>query len=160
MANPLEIGSESPPPPNPQGGNVLQGTPAQPQAMPAPPTHAQTVAALRHFDAIKGELKTLWDDPALGKSDVKKQAIDGVAKLVAERFMSAADAVIQLSQFPTDPLQQRKFVQKQLLQVHQAEQGILAHHAAGFAGQGPQPTPSSDNHMDTMAALQSAYGAK
>ena len=49
-----------------------------------------------------------------------------------------------------------------LAQTVQAEQGILAHHAVGFAGQGPMPTPAnSDGHMDHMAALNANYaGAK
>jgi hypothetical protein len=161
MANPLEIGSESPPPPNPNAGNALQqGAPQQPQQAPAPPTHEQTVAALRHFDAIKGELSVLLNNPSLGKSDLKSGIIDGVTKLVSERIISPAQAVIQLSQVPTDPIQQRKFLQQQMAQTVQAELTIIAHHAQGYAGQGPMPTPSADDHMDHMAALQSNYGGK
>jgi hypothetical protein len=161
MANPLEVGSVSPAPPNPDAGNALQqGAPQQQQAAPPPPTHAQTVAALRHFDAVKGELETLLKNPALGKSDVKSQVIDGVTKLVSERILSPAQAVIQLSQVPTDPIAQRKFIQQQMMQTVQAEHAIIAHHAAGFAGQGPEPTPSSDDHMDSMQALHANYGGQ
>lgn len=167
MANPLELGSVSPPAPNPDAGNALQqGAPAQAQQgqpgqqPPAPPTHEQTVAALRHFDAIKGELTTLLKNPSLGKSDMKSQVIDGVTKLVSERIISPAQAVIQLSQVPTDPIQQRKWLQTQMQQAVQAERGIIAHHGAGFAGGGPEPTPSADDHMQSIAGLQSNYGSK
>jgi hypothetical protein len=161
MANPLEIGSESPAPPNPDAGNALQqGAPQQPQQAPAPPDHAQTVAALRHFDAIKGELSVLLENPSLGKSDMKSAVIDGVTKLVSERIISPAQAVIQLSQVPTDPIQQRKWLQAQMIQTVQAERAIIAHHAMGFAGHGPELTPSADSHMDTMAALQNNYGGR
>lgn len=168
MPNPLESGPMPPPAQGaePVPGNALQqsgppmaGTPGN-AARPPAPTHAQTVAALRHFDAIKGELTTILKNPALGRSDVKSQIIDGVAKLVSERMISPGQAVIQLSQVPTDPLQQRKWIQTQMMQAVQAERGIIAHHAIGFAGQGPEPTPGRDDHMDTMAALQSNYGGK
>lgn len=159
MANPLEIGSVSPAAPNPEAGNPLQGGPVpQAQAAPAPPTHDQTVAALRHFDAIKGELKTLLGNSSLGKSDVKSQIIDGVARLVSQRIMKPEQAVIELSQVPKEPLQQRKWLQQQMTQAVQAERGILAHHAAGFAGQGPMPTPNADDHMDHMGSLTANYG--
>ena len=104
----------------------------------------------------------LLKDPAAGRSDLKSKIIDGVTKLVSERIISAPQAVQQLAQVPSDPLQQRKWMQTMLAQTVQAEQGILAHHAVGFAGQGPMPTPAnSDGHMDHMAALNANYaGAK
>ncbi len=164
MANPLETGSVSPLAPNPDAGagNALQqGAPAQPQQnAPPPPDHAQTVAALRHFDAIKDELKVLLANPALGKSDLKSPIIDGVTSLVSKRIIKPAEAVMQLSKVPENPLEQRKFLQQQMMQTMQAERAIIAHHAMGFAGGGPEPTPSADNHLDSMSALNQQYGQK
>jgi hypothetical protein len=158
MANSLEAGNVSPPAPNPDAGNALQqGAPQQPQQAPAPPDHAQTVAALRHFDAVKAELTTILKNPSLGKSSVKSQVIDGVTSLVSQRIISPAQAVIQLSQVPEDPIKQRQFIQQQMAQTVQAERTIIAHHGAGFAGGGPEPTPSADGHMDAMTALHSNY---
>ena len=168
MANPLELGSVSPEAPNPDAGNALQqGGPAPAQRAPAPPTHEQTVAALRHFDAIKGELTTLLNNPALGKSDVKSAVIDGVTKLVSERMLSPAQAVIQLSQVPTDPIAQRKWIQTQMAQTIQAANSVLNHHAAGTPGtldfaqeSANSPIPSQDDHMNHMAALHAQYGGR
>lgn len=163
MANPLEIGNVSPPAPNPDAGSnaLQQGSSSQPQQTPAPaPNSAQTVAALRHFNAIQDELNVLLKNPALGKSSIKSSVIDGVTSLVSKRIMSPAQAVIQLSQVPEDPIAQRKWVTQQMQQTIQAERGILAHHAVGFAGQGPKPTPSADDHMMHMSALHSNYGGK
>jgi hypothetical protein len=169
--------NESPnPPPPEQLGNMSQGNalmsgapPMQqnspmgngtPNAQPSPPTHAQTVAALRHFDAVKGVLAPLLANPALGKSNMKMPIIDAVTKLVSELFISPATAVDQLSAVPSDPLLQRKALQNMMQQAIQAERVILAHHAIGFAGQGPEPTPSADSHMDHMAALAANYSRK
>lgn len=158
MANPLEVGSTSPPPPNPDAGNALQqGAPQQQAQQSSPPDHAQTVAALRHFDGIKEELEVLLKNPALGKTSIKSQIIDAVGNLVGKRLMSPAIAVMQLSKVPDQPLEQRKMLQQQMMQTVQAERGIIAHHAMGYAGQGPEPTPSSDNHMDVMGELNTNY---
>src|ERR1700728_1352349 len=106
----------NPPPPEQvpsQGNALMSGVPPMlqnapmgngaPAAQPSPPTHEQTVAALRHFDAIKSVLAPLLQDPSLGKSNMKMPVIDGVTKLVSERIISAGTAVDQLSKFPSDP---------------------------------------------------------
>lgn len=172
MANALEPGNAPPPIPQQDSSNALQqgGAPQQPgqpgPAMPPPPTHAQTVAALRHFDAIKGELTPLLNDPALGKSDLKSQIIDGVTKLVGERIISAATAVQQLSQVPSDPLQQRKYLQNMMQQTMQAENAIVEHHrntnvgSGDWAKESAQHTGSPDNHMDDIKALGAQYGGR
>lgn len=156
MANPLEVDSTSPPPPVPDAGNALSQTPAR-QA-PPPPSHDQTVAALRHFDAVKAELMKLLRSDALGKSNVKSQIIDSATKLVSERLMPASEAVPLLASVPENPIEQRKWVQQHFENAVMSERAVLAHHAAGFAGQGPMPTPSADSHMDAMASLRAGYG--
>lgn len=172
MANPLETGSMPPPAPQQdtpvqnslQQGGPSQGAPQGQQAAPAPPTHEQTVAALRHFDAIKGELALLLDNPALGKSDLKGAVIDGTAKLVAERIISAATAVQQLSQVPSDPLQQRKYLTQMMQQTVQAENAVLDHYKQGNPSLGDiaghvasNAGGNRDDHQDHMKALHANY---
>lgn len=169
MANPLQAGSTPPPAPiqNPPQQNALQqGGPTQgaPQAAPAPPTHEQTVSALRHFHAVIGEIQSILKDPATGKSDQKSKIIDGTTKLVSERMLSPAQAVMQLSQVPTDPLQQRKWLQTMLAQTAQSANVILDHHAMGSPGtldssveHARSTIPSKDDHMNHMTALGANY---
>lgn len=170
MPNALESGM---PPPamaqdNPQGNGLQQGAPAggaPPQgAPPPPPTHEQTVAALRHFDAIKGGLVELLKDPATGKSDMKTKIIDGMIKLVSERMITAPQAVIQLGTVPADPLLQRKWMQTMLAQTVAAENNVLDHFGMGnpslgdvaghFAG---RDGGKRDDHMHHMGALHTNY---
>ena len=106
------------------------------------------------------KLKILLGNPALGKTSIKPAIIDGCSSLVGKRILSPAQAVMQLSQVPDDPIQQRKFLQNQLAQTIQAERTIIAHHAMGYAGQGPEPTPSADSHLDDMAGLHAQYSQK
>lgn len=177
MPNALSGGS-LPPAPTQDGGSgnglVPTGAPAQAApgapvaAPPRPPSHEQTVAALRHFDAIKSGLTDLLKDPAAGRSDLKSKIIDGMTKLVSERMVTAPQAVQQLATVPSDPLAQRKWMQAMLAQAVQAENNILDHFGHGnpslgevaehFSGRtGGHP----DDHIEHMKALHANYaGAK
>lgn len=170
MPNALTAGGLPPAPPQDgSGGNGLQPPGVPPAAAPAnaappaPPTHEQTVAALRHFDAVKGELTTLLSDPATGKSDQKSKIIDGVAKLVAERMISPGQAVIELWQVPRDPLAQRKWLVTMMQQTVQAENGILDHYGQGNPSLAASPAEvgrhpgNRDDHMEHLAALAANY---
>lgn len=176
MANPLETGAMPPPAPaqdapvqnSLQQGAPPQSAPAGPGAAPPPPppSHAQTVAALRHFHAITDEVQHILKDPAVGKSDLKSKIIDGVTKLVSERMISPAQAVVQLSSVPSDPIKQRQWLQTVLQQTVQAANAIVDHHAAGHDGtldhaqESQMAHPSHDEHMNNMSALESLYGAR
>jgi hypothetical protein len=171
MPNALDSGM--PPPvqaqPGAQGNGLQEGGPpangAAPQAAPPPPpTHQQTVAALRHFDAIKGELTTLLQDPAIGRSDLRSKIIDGFTKLVSERILPAPQAVQQLGQVPNDAPGQRKWAQTMMAQTVQAEQGIVEHHRNTNLGSGDWATEAAqhhntkpDDHLHDMAALNANY---
>jgi hypothetical protein len=136
--------------------------PVQQQQMPAP-GHQEVVAALRHFMAIIGRLKTLSKDPALGRSDCKMQIIDGMSSLVAERMMSAPQAVAQLGNVPSDPPGQRKWINQMLQQTISAQNNVLDHHVAAHPAtldwaQESQHQPGSvDDHMQTMEGLAGQY---
>ena len=137
-----------------QSGQMpLQGPQGGPQQAPPAPTHEQTVAALRHFNAILGELKGLLADPDLGKADMKSEIIDGTAKLVADRIIAPAQAVTQLATVPERPFQQKQWAETHLQQIMQARDAVVAHHAIAFAGQPPQEAPSDDDHMGMMARM-------
>lgn len=141
----------------PQGGP--QGAPP-----PPPPSHAQTVAALRHFDAIKGELHKLLKDPELGKSDLKAKIIDGMTILVSNRMVPATQAVTQLASVPSDPIKQRQWASALMQQTTQAENVILDHYGQGNPSLGDvhghvagMDHGSGDDHLNHMAALHTNY---
>ena len=176
MRNALSALSGPPPAPNPDpqqptGGNALAGPGPQPsgaQQQPAPPipTHAQTVAALRHFDAIEQELTTLLKDPDCGKGDLHSKAIDGMTRLVATNIVSAADAVTQLADFPDDPFKQKQWLEKHMVQTVSAANIVLQNHAHGAqqaaaAGQQMDETPyNADDHHSIMSGFHARYKGK
>lgn len=154
------------------GGNPLAGPmPSGPQAAPSQqqqqpfggipaPTHAQTVAALRHFTAIEDKLSMAMQDPDLGKTDIRSKVIDEMTDLVAEGIFSAPDAVKQMGTFPDKPYEQRAWINQHFMQAVQAQQAVLAHHQFGVAtGQNVQPNVEAnpDDHLSTIASLNSRY---
>ena len=146
-------------PPIPQTQDQQQSQPMMPAQAPAP-SHGMTVATLRHFQAIMTQLKTLLTNPELGKTDQKSNIIDGVTKLVADRMMAPNSAVQTLATVPDRPFEQRAWAIKQMQQASQARDTVLAHHAAAFAGQGPQQAPDIDGHMAAMNGVMQQYSGQ
>lgn len=176
MSNALT--TDTPPSPQPGGNALSSGAMPSPQpsgapgaapgvqpAQPAPPTHAQTIAALRHFDAVRRELELVAKDPALGKSNVKSKIIDGVLRLVAGGIMQTTQAVDELSKVPVEPLLQMKWVKGMYTQAKQAEDGILDHYGAtqphfgDVAGHyaATKEAANPDDHQDHMSALMANF---
>lgn len=167
MPNPLQstagaIPAQEQPNPQQQGG---QPAPAGAPQQMAPPvlSHEETVAALRHFHAIQEELEALLTNPGLGKSDIKSSIIDGTTKLVAQRILTPAAAVAQLSSVPDKPLEQRKWVQQHYETTVTAQAAVLEHHRAGGPGTQDWALESEahksdpDKHIEVMSGLMGRY---
>ena len=166
MPTPPDIGDQAK-----VGGNALGGaavsapgqgpSPGQNSAQPAPPpapSHQQTVAALRHFDAIETELKTLLKNPDLGKSNMRSSIIDGMTGLVSDGIFTPSQAINQLADLPNDPFQQKKWIMQHFATTANAQLGVLAHHQAAFAGQNVDETPpAQDDHVETIQGLKAHY---
>lgn len=162
-----------PPAPRPQdmqpsgGANALapsMGGQAGPQQggqrLPAP-SHGETVAALRHFDAIAKEMRGLLHDPSVGRSNMKSKIIDAVTKLVTNRIIPAGTAVEQLGTVPEAPFQQKQWLTNHYEQSLQAMGSVLDHHGNAFRGvpeEAIDKNSSPDGHMDMMSGLGEHYG--
>src|SRR5579864_1348645 len=147
---------------------ALQGVPGAPQdqqqAAPAPaPTHEQAVAALRHFQAIIAEGRTLLKNPDIGKASIKSAIQDGAVKLVADGIISAADAVSQLATVPERPFDQKQWVEKLYVNAVQAQAAVLDHHRAAHIGTGDYGIESQmhksdpDMHKQTLAGMMETH---
>jgi hypothetical protein len=138
--------------------NALQGQAPAQQPMPPPPSHQQTVVALRHADALEKELTGLLKNPDCGKTDLRSEIIDATTKLVSEGFTTPAEAVAELGTVPDRPFDQKKWLENHLMQTVQAADMILAHHGAAFQGQNVDTTsPDPAKHTDMMAGLRAQY---
>ena len=164
MPNALQQNNTPPPPPDinarPVPQNGAPGAPIQgPQPVPAP-SHAQTVAGLRHFQALEHELTILAKNPALGKTSIKSSIIDGVTKLVADQFMSPSQAVIELGTVPEKPFDQKMWVQQHLTAINAAQNAVLDHHRSAFSGAPDEAAGgpgSPDAHAADISGLMGHY---
>lgn len=145
----------APPAPNPSTPPQSQQPDAQqPSAQISAPTHGQTVAALRQFDAFIGMWKSILKNPDLGKSDLKDAFIESMTKLVGDSIISPSQAVSLLTRIPDKPFDQKKFVEQHYMTDLKARNMVIVHHAAAFAGAPPEPTPNNaDDHMNVIKGM-------
>jgi hypothetical protein len=138
----------------------LQGNgPVQPQQqmqMPAPDA-AHAVAGLRHLGAIERATESLLRNPDLGKIDMKSTIIDGMTRLVADRMISPAQAVDQLTSVPPDPFGQRNWVLQHFVQAVTAQRFLISHHRAAFSGQRDLQHGHPDDHQQHVRGLMGHY---
>lgn len=175
MANPLQTTPPIAPLQTQQQDTAPQAAPSQgaqgagapqPAGPPPPPSHDQTVAALRHFHAIREELEVLRKNPNLGRADIKSAIIDGATKLVATRIITPGQAVMQLGQVPENPLDQRKWIEQQLASAIQAADMIVDHHrtvgpgSQDFATEFAASQSSPDKHLETMSGVMGHYSGR
>lgn len=133
--------------------------PAQQQAAQPAPSHAQTMASLRHFSEINQEIMPILKNPELGKADLKSQIIDAVTKLVSSRIVTPAAAVMQLAAVPDKPREQKAWAMNLYRQNQQASAVILEQHRKAFGGQSDNPADeyNPDNHIDHMNGVMTHY---
>lgn len=142
------------------GGGQQQQQPQQQQQQIPAPTHAQTVAAMRHFWAIRDVIAEVMQDPALGKSSVKKRIVDGVAELVANRILTPGDAVKELMEVPERPYDQKQWLIDADRMARQAQIAVLDHYAYGHQGVAAHlidRESDPEDHLDHMAGLMEQF---
>jgi hypothetical protein len=139
------------------GGAPGMGAPA--------PDNQTTVAAIRHLGEFQRRWKTILETPNIGKVDVKGQVIEAMADLLGESFISLPQSLTLLKSLPTDPLQQRQWIEKHYADDQKAAVMLLQHHAAAFPRDGSEPLPpraprDAKNHVSMMSGLSDHYKAR
>ena len=152
----------------PPGGIPQAGAP-QP---PPPPTHQETVAALQHITAFDKRWKDMLADPGAGTQSLRTKFYDATADLMGDGYCTLPQVLSLLKTFPSDPLEQKQWLQKHIQTDETAMTTLLAHHAMGAQGQ-LQPDLQSDmaanppaksgplanDHLGMMSTLANRYKA-
>lgn len=152
--------SFAPPPAQPSAASVPPVGQGPPGATPAAPTYGQTLASMRQFSAIRRQLQRLMREPELGQVSVKGKIVDGIAELVADRILTAADAVQQLGNVPERPYDQKTWLAQQAQLTDEAERTVIAHYRQGIAGMAHEAidrTGDPSNHFADISALMQHY---
>lgn len=148
----------------PQGGNPLARIAPQlggaPQKPPAP-TKAQTTAAVQRFGAIQSAMRSVMEDPAFGKSNVRPAVLDAASKLLGTKLLSLPEIMNAIGDLPDDPLEQKQAIQKIYNDAKMAESNVLDHHGAAVAAGMLPPNGGEDydqgNHETHMNGLMGHY---
>lgn len=148
----------------PQGANPLSRIAPQmggaPPSQPAP-TKAQTTAAVQRFSAIQSAMRSVMEDPAFGKSNVRPAILDAGSKLLGSKLMSLPEVMNALKDVPEDPIEQKQFVQGIFNKAQQSEASVLDHHGAAIVA-GKLPPNGGDEydagqHDQHMSGLMGHY---
>lgn len=162
--NALELAPAAPPPelektPPADLGNMVGGPAARPMPTLPAPSHAHTVAALRHFTIYLRAIEKLLRDPDLGRSSIKNELIDTVTGLVSKQITAPSAAVQILSTFPDDFQQQRGWLAQAYQKILLARDAVLDHHRVSHPGLGNHAAEMArssferKSHIDDMKRL-------
>jgi hypothetical protein len=153
----------------PQGLVGLMGGTAPGGAGPPAPDYQQTVTAVRHMARLERDFRGILAEPNIGKTDVKGPFIEAMADLMGEGFNTLPQVLDMLKQFPTNPLEQRQWLEQQVNRNEQAQALLLQQHAAAFPEANPAEAnaalqsagePLGREHSDTLSALGDHYKAR
>ena len=172
---------QSPQPPEQQGSSgtgeqpSLQGLMAQSGARPAQgqqqmgppaPNHAQTVAGLRQIGFFQQRWGELLKDPDLGVKNVRPMILDVLADTLADGYASLPQSLNTMKTLPSDPLEQKQWLEKHYSDDEMAMTALLQHHAAANPGVSDWPTEQAKmtaqkppDHLSMISALNAHYKA-
>jgi len=143
-----------------------QGGQQQPQQPPAP-NHAQTVAGLRQIAFFQKRWKELLDDPDVGTKNIRPAILEVLADTLSDGYASLPQILNTMKSLPSDPLQQKQWLEKHYADDEKAEGMLLQHHAAANPGVADWPTEQAKlaqskpaDHLKTIASLQAHYKSR
>lgn len=155
--NSLVTQPQSPEPPDVQGASgSAQGSPldgamqqkGQQGGSFQMPNHHETVAVLQHIGAFDQRWKQILSDPEIGKANVRGQIMDAMADLMNDEYCTLPQTMNLLKTLPTDPLEQKQWLEQHVANDQKAMAAILQHHASG------QPPPGSWEDETAAAGQQ------
>jgi hypothetical protein len=159
----------------PQAPQMQQGTPGQmpgapggiPMAAapgkPPAPDYQQTASAVYHLSEFQRKYKKLLSDPEIGRKNMRPEMLEMMADVLGEGLATLPQIMSQVKDFPTEPLQQKQYIEKHYQQSKMAAIAILEHHAAAFPARGVEPVPpvqvgGDDHHTVLGGMMGSHYG--
>jgi hypothetical protein len=157
-----------------QQGQGPGGQPQDPSGQgggppPPPPSHKETVATLKHISAFDQRWRELLKDPGIGVKSIRPRIYTVMADLMGQGYCSMPQTLSLLKTFPAEPLEQKQWLEKHVMQDQQAMTMMLAHHAQGgsptgtWAGDqalnGAGGEGLDDDHMQMMGQISDRYKA-
>ena len=107
-------------------------------------------------------------DPGAGTQSLRTRFYDATADLMGDGYCTLPQVLSLLKTFPSDPLEQKQWLQKHIQTDETAMTTLLAHHAQGFPRDGTEPQPPvqggksgplANDHLGMMSTLANRYKA-
>lgn len=140
-----------------QGGGAQGGVPGQ--GGPPAPSHAQTVAALTHLQAVQKSMDGLSRLPGIGKENIRPAIFDSIAELLSQRLFTLPQVMTEIKSIPSDPPGQRNWVLTHLRQISEAQKQLLMDHAQGSPGTGDLASELANSQMDPSQSHTDMMGS-
>ena len=162
---PAQTGSSGSAETSPLQGAIQQGGPQGQGGPPPAPDHKTTVAAIRHINAFDQRWRALLADPGIGTKSIRPKVYEVMADLMGDGYCTLPQSLTLLKSFPTDPLEQKQWLEKHVAQDEKAIEVLLDHHAAAFPRNGDEPVPPDpgdlgDDHLQSMDALAQGFSRR
>ncbi len=112
--------------------NLLQqGQQPQGQGQMQPPSHQETVATLQHIMAFHTRWMEMLKDPEVGTKNMRPMVMDMMADMISDDYASLPQVMGLLKTMPTNPLEQKQWIEEHVQKDMQGMQAVLDHHAQG-----------------------------
>ncbi len=105
-------------------GGVPQGPGMQ------PPSHQETTAILQHLSYFRQRWASILKDPEIGTKNVRSEVYDMYADALADDYGTLPQIMGTLKSLPTNPLEQKQWLESKVQQVDKAKRGVLDHYLA------------------------------
>ena len=133
---------------------------------PPSPDLEQTMTMMKHFGEMRKYLVKLLSDPDVGRKNMRPSLFQAAANLLGDGFATMPQIINTVQTFPTDPAEQKKWLQVHLKQIMMAQAQIIddfrqSHPGSGDwkadAAQMPSVKKSGRSHTDIVQSVQSHY---
>ncbi len=152
-----------------QGGQGSPGIPQQPGQGMQPLSHQEATALLQHISFWRRRWAAMLQDPEMGEKNMRPEVYDLMADVLSDDYASLPDVMGLLKTLPTDPLEQKQWIEGHVQSDDKQMQLVLQHYAA--SGQPPEPgaplsgdraslVQGSVSRMKAHAKKQKSAGSK
>lgn len=109
------------------------------------PSHQETTALLQHLSFFRRRWQAMLDDPEVGEKNMRPEVYELMADTLADEYASLPEVMGLLKTLPTNPLEQKQWIEGHVQQDDKAMAAVLQMHAAN------QPPPGA--WQDEMAQV-------
>ncbi len=150
-----------------QGGGAAPqqgatGIPQQGDTQQQPPSHQEVTALLQHMGFFRRRWAAILNEPEIGTKNVRPEVYELMADALSDDYVSLPDVMGQLKTLPTDPLEQKQWLEEHVQKNDQAMQSLLQYYATsrgpmGSFEQESAGTQSGDDRADLVKGAVSRF---